>query len=90
MDELKEALKKLHKLIAENTEVLEAQKRVNDGNFRSLEEALVQKRIEEGVIAQLENASEQQYRFILSREMRFFRYYKETYDLINPEFFSVK
>lgn len=90
MNELKKALKKLHKLIEESTEVLDAQKRVNEGHFRNLEEALVQKRIEEGVIAHLENASEHQYRYIISPETRFFKYYREVYDLIQPEFFSVK
>jgi indole-3-glycerol phosphate synthase len=78
--ELVEALKSLSQEMANTTKILQAQVKVNEGKFESVERALVQRSIEDGVIANLDKASPEQLDRILQPHPKFFRYYHEIYD----------
>ena len=78
--ELVEALKNLSQGIDDLTKVLQAQVKVNEGKFESVERALLQRSIEDGVIANFDKASPEQLDRILNGRFKFFRYYHEVYD----------
>ena len=86
--ELVEALKNLSNTMNSTKRALEAQVKVNEGKFRSVEEALVQRSIEDGIIANFHNASESQLEIVFRERPKFFKYYDEAYK--DPEFFKVK
>jgi hypothetical protein len=88
MEDLLAELKKLSQGISETTKLLEAQVKVNEGKFRSVNEALLQRSIEDGMIRNIRNASEQQLDRIFNKRNRYFRYYEEIY--LKPEFIQIK
>ena len=79
MQELIEALSKLSTTMTATKKTLEAQIKVNEGKFKSVEEAIIQRSIEDGIINNLHNASEKQLDKILDSRNRTFRYYEEFY-----------
>lgn len=78
-DELAQSLVKLSKAITDLTEIAQAQQKVNEGKFKTVDQALIQKRIEDGVIAKFETASPHQLDQLFKN--RFFRFYEP--DLIH-------
>lgn len=74
--------------MAATTKTLEAQVKVNEGKFKSVEEAMIQRCIEDGIINNLHNASEKQLDRIFDSRHRTFRYYDEFYKEI--EFIKIK
>ena len=88
MEDLLAELKKLSQGISETTKLLEAQVKVNEGKFGSVNEALLQRSIEDGMIRNIRNASEQQLDRIFNKRSRHFRYYEEIY--LKPEFIQIK
>lgn len=71
--------------MADTTKALQAQVKVNEGKFKSVEEALVQQSIEDGVIRNFDRASPAQLDKLFRN--RFFRYY--TLDEVH-EFTDIK
>jgi hypothetical protein len=90
-DELKNELKKLsdkfRDLNRDLTKSMEAQKLVNLGYFRTLDEALLRRNIEDGIINKLHEATPKQLDAITDKSKGFFVYYRDFYKEI--EFFKI-
>lgn len=85
--ELRDELKKLSDKFRDLTKTMEAQKMVDLGYFRTLDEALLRRNIEDGIINKLHEATPKQLEVITNKANSFFIYYKDFYKEI--EFFEI-
>ena len=84
---IRDELKKLSDKFRDLTKTMEAQKMVDLGYFRNLDEALLRRNIEDGIINKLHEATPKQLDVITNKNNSFFIYYRDFYKEI--EFFKI-
>jgi hypothetical protein len=84
---IRDELKKLSDKFRDLTKTMEAQKMVDLGYFRTLDEALLRRNIEDGIINKLHEATPKQLDVITNKNNSFFIYYRDFYKEI--EFFKI-
>lgn len=84
---LRDELKKLSDKFRDLTKTMEAQKLVDLGYFRTLDEALLRRNIEDGIINKLHEATPKQLEVITNKSNSFFIYYRDFYN--DVEFFKI-